>query len=89
MVLTKQDWGGGSGRASSARSSQTLLECGSVFSTAVAAMGGARSGNRMGLARCFRPAGRLDYDICKPRKYCEAYKWGTSVGQRGIADGRV
>ena len=51
--------------------------------------GGARSDNRMGLAYCSRPWGMWDFDICEPREYGEAYKWGTWGGWRGIVDGRV
>ena len=90
-VLT--GWGGGwrvgSGWDRRGRSSRTFPECGSVVTTAVTAMGGARSDNRMGLAYCSRSWGRLDSGICEPRGYDEAHKWGTWGGWRGIVDGHV
>jgi len=51
--------------------------------------GGARSGNRMGLAYCCCPWGRWDSDICEPREYDEAHKWGTWGGWQGIVYWRV
>jgi len=47
------------------------------------------SGNRMGLAYCFRRWSRWDSDMCEPREYGEAHKWGTSGRWLGIADGYV
>jgi len=43
----------------------------------------------MGLAYCSRSWGRWDSDICETHEYCEAHKWGTSGGLRGIVDGSV
>jgi len=85
-VLTLGFWGERSGGDSRSRSSQTLFEGGSVVITAVAAMGGVRLDNRMGLAYCSRSEGRFDSDICEPREYGKSDKWGTLGGWQGIAD---
>ena len=75
-VLTS--WGGGwrvgSGGDRWGRLSRAFSERGSVVTTAVTAMGGARSDNRMGLAYCSRSWGRLDSGICEPCEYVEAHK---------------
>ena len=47
------------------------------------------SGNRLGLAYCFRPWGRLDSEIGEPRKYGEGHKWGTSGSPPNILAGRI